>query len=67
VPAFAQLDIRLDKKWIYNKWIFNAYVDLQNVTDRSNPEQQEFNFNYQRSQYGNGFPIYPIIGLRGEL
>jgi hypothetical protein len=67
VPAFAQLDIRLDKRWIYNKWIFNAYVDLQNVTNRSNPEQAEFNFNYQRSQYSTGFPIYPIIGLRGEL
>jgi outer membrane receptor for ferrienterochelin and colicin len=67
VPAFEQLDIRLDKRWIYNKWIFNAYVDLQNVTNRSNPEQPEFNFNYQRSQYSTGFPIYPIIGLRGEL
>jgi TonB family protein len=67
VPAFAQLDIRLDKRWIYNKWIFNAYVDLQNVTNRSNPEQPEFNFNYQKSQYSTGFPIYPIIGLRGEL
>jgi hypothetical protein len=67
VPAFVQLDIRLDKRWIYNKWIFNAYVDLQNVTNRSNPEQPEFNFNYQNSQYSTGFPIYPIIGLRGEL
>jgi TonB family protein len=67
VPAFHQLDIRLDKTWIYNKWIFTAYVDLQNVYNRSNPEQTEFNYNYQKSQYTNGFPIYPIIGLRGEL
>lgn len=67
VPAFVQWDIRLDKRWIYNKWIFDAYVDLQNVTDRSNPEQPEYNFNYQKSQYSTGFPIYPIIGLRGEL
>jgi outer membrane receptor protein involved in Fe transport len=67
VPAFHQLDIRLDKTWIYNKWIFTAYVDLQNVYNRSNPEQLEYNFNYQKSQYTTGFPIYPIIGLRGEL
>jgi TonB family protein len=67
VPAFHQLDIRLDKTWIYNKWIFTAYVDLQNVYNRSNPEQVQFNYNYQKSQYTNGFPIYPIIGLRGEL
>jgi TonB family protein len=67
VPAFHQLDIRLDKTWIYNKWIFNAYVDLQNIYNRANPEQIQFNFNYQKSQYSTGFPIYPIIGLRGEL
>jgi TonB family protein len=67
VPAFHQLDIRLDKTWIYNKWIFTAYVDLQNVYNRSNPEQVQFNYNYQKSQYTTGFPIYPIIGLRGEL
>jgi TonB family protein len=67
VPAFHQLDIRLDKTWIYNKWIFTAYVDLQNVYNRSNPEQLEYSYNYQRSQYTTGLPIYPIIGLRGEL
>jgi TonB family protein len=67
VPSFHQLDIRLDKTWIYNKWIFTAYVDLQNVYNRSNPEQTQFNYNYQKSQNTPGFPIYPIIGLRGEL
>lgn len=67
VPAFHQLDIRLDKTWIYNKWIFTAYVDLQNAYNRSNPERAEFNYNYTKSQYITGFPIYPIIGLRGEL
>ena len=67
VPAFHQLDFRLDKTWIYNKWIFTAYVDLQNVYNRTNPEQLEFNYNYQKSTYTSGFPIYPIIGLRGEL
>lgn len=67
VPAFHQLDIRLDKTWIYNKWIFTAYVDMQNVYNRSNPEEAQYNYNYQKTSYVNGFPIYPIIGLRGEL
>jgi TonB family protein len=67
VPAFHQLDVRLDKTWIYNKWIFTAYVDLQNIYNRANPERAEFNYNYTKSQYITGFPIYPIIGLRGEL
>jgi TonB family protein len=67
IPAFHQLDIRIDKLWVYNKWMFNAYVDLQNVYNRSNPEAMEYNYNYQRSTVRQGFPIYPIIGLRGEF
>jgi TonB family protein len=67
VASFHQLDVRLDKTWIYNKWMFTAYVDLQNVYNRSNPDRLDFNFNYQKSSNVNGFPIYPIIGLRGEL
>jgi TonB family protein len=67
VPAFHQLDIRLDKLWVYNKWMFNAYVDLQNVYNRENPEQMQYNYNYQRATIRQGFPIYPIIGLRGEF
>ncbi|MDH3323056.1 MAG: hypothetical protein OEM04_08710, partial [Flavobacteriaceae bacterium] len=25
------LDIRVDKKWYFNKWALNAYLDVQNV------------------------------------
>lgn len=67
LPPFHQLDIRLDKLWVYNKWMFNAYVDLQNVYNRANPEAMEYSYNFQRSQVSQGFPIYPIIGLRGEF
>ncbi|MFQ3575659.1 MAG: carboxypeptidase-like regulatory domain-containing protein [Cytophagales bacterium] len=30
LPAFHQLDIRLDKKYFFNKWNFNWYIDIQN-------------------------------------
>jgi hypothetical protein len=36
--SFNQLDIRVDKKYFYQKWNFNWYVDIQNV------------FNYQANQ-----------------
>ncbi|HEX7499713.1 MAG TPA: TonB-dependent receptor, partial [Polyangia bacterium] len=67
VPAFHQLDIRVDKRWIYNTWMLTAYLDLQNVYNRSNPEQPEYNFNFQRRQYSQGLPLYPILGLKGEF
>jgi outer membrane receptor for ferrienterochelin and colicin len=30
-PLSHGLDIRLDKKWFFNKWLLNAYLDLQNI------------------------------------
>ncbi len=30
-PLTHGLDVRLDKKWFYKKWAFNAYIDIQNI------------------------------------
>ncbi len=30
-PASHSLDIRLDKKWFFDKWSVNAYIDIQNI------------------------------------
>ena len=66
VSAFHQLDLRLDKHWIYEKWRLNAYLDIQNVYNRKNPEGVEYNFDFQQKQYTSGLPILPIVGLRAE-
>jgi len=31
LPAFHQLDLRLDKKYFYKNWNFNWYIDVQNA------------------------------------
>jgi outer membrane receptor for ferrienterochelin and colicin len=67
LPLFVQLDLRVDKRWIFNSWMLNAYLDLQNVLNRANPEAIQYNFNFAKSTVRQGFPIYPIIGLRGEF
>ena len=67
IPAFHQLDIRVDKRWIFNAWMLTAYLDLQNVYNRANPEQMQYNFNFKKSQVQQGLPIYPILGVKGEF
>jgi TonB family protein len=67
VPAFAQLDIRVDKRWIFNAWTLTAYLDIQNVSNRANPEEIQYNYDYTKSQASQGLPIYPIFGLKGEF
>lgn len=31
LPAFHQLDLRVDKTWYFKKWTFRTYVDIQNL------------------------------------
>lgn len=65
--AFHQLDIRVDKRWIYNQFTLNAYLDIQNTYNRSNPEGLQYNFNYRRSATQQGLPLVPILGVRAEF
>lgn len=39
VPAFHQLDIRVDKVWYFKKWSLNLYLDIQNLYNFQAQEQ----------------------------
>ncbi|MGZ5966064.1 MAG: TonB family protein [Polyangiales bacterium] len=67
IEPFHQLDIRLDKAWEFDSWTLSAYLDVQNVYYRKNPEGVTYNYNYTQRDVVSGLPILPIIGLRGEL
>jgi TonB family protein len=67
VGSFTQVDFRIDKKWIYDTWILNAYLDIQNATNKANPEGLTYNFDFTETKADQGIPILPVIGLRGEF
>ena len=67
VPDFHQLDMRVDKTWKFSAWQLSAYLDVQNVYFRQNPEGISYNYNYSKSSVVSGLPFLPIVGLRGEL
>jgi TonB family protein len=66
-PMFAQWDLRIDKKWVFDRFMLNLYLDVQNVTNRANVEEPDYNFDYSRKKTETGFPIYPILGVRAEM
>lgn len=67
IPAFHQLDIRIDKRWDFQTWQLGAYLDVQNAYNRANPEGVTYDFNYENQTTITGIPIFPSIGLRGEF
>jgi TonB family protein len=66
LPNFVQLDLRLDKRVVFDAFSLSVYLDVQNVTNAQNPEALIYNFNYTRSAYVMGIPVLPTAGLRGE-
>jgi TonB family protein len=66
-PAFFQADVRIDRRFVYNNWSFTPYLDVQNVTNRANPEALFSNYNCQGYSTLTGLPIFPTLGLRAEF
>jgi TonB family protein len=64
---FHQLDLRVDKRWVYQGWMLSVYLDMQNVYNRANPEGIAYNYSYDLSRAQGGLPILTILGIRGEF
>jgi TonB family protein len=67
LPAFHQLDVRVDKRWIYDGWILNAYLDVQNAYNKKNSEEIAHNYDFSKKKQASGLPILTIVGLRAEF
>jgi TonB family protein len=65
IPAFWQVDVRMSKRFTLGRGTaLEAYLDLQNVTDRSNAEEIVYSPNYTQRRYITGLPILPVLGAR---
>lgn len=63
LPAFAQFDIRIDRSWKRPWGMLKLFIDIQNVSNRVNPEGRSYNFNYSSFSYTRGLPVFPALGL----
>jgi hypothetical protein len=67
LPAFFQIDFRVDKRWVYDTWILNAYLDIQNLTNAKNVESVSYSYNYSQKEYVTGLPMIPSLGVKAEF
>jgi TonB family protein len=67
LPWFHQLDIRVDRKWIFDSFSFTTYLDLLNVYNQPNAEGFQEDFRSRRQEPIPGLPILPVIGASGEF
>jgi TonB family protein len=67
LPNFHQLDLRVDKNFIFDRWSLDLYVDLTNAYNNPAKEGVLYNYNYSESAFLEGLPILPIIGAKGSF
>ena len=63
LPDFFQLDLRVDHAWRRSWGTLDLYIDVQNVTNRANPEGVTYNRDYSQRSYTTGLPVFPSIGV----
>lgn len=66
LPAFFQADARVDKRWVFDRWMFSAYLDVQNVTNRENAEFRFRSYDCTQTAVIPSLPLFPSLGLRAE-
>jgi hypothetical protein len=64
---FNQLDVRFDRKFIYDSWILTAYLDIQNLTNSRNSQNIQYSYDYKQNTKVRGLPILPTFGIKGEF
>ncbi len=63
LPAFVQLDLRIDRTWKRRWGTIDLFLDVQNTTNRANPEGVTYNEDFSQRRYTRGLPIFPALGV----
>ncbi len=66
VATFHQLDVRVDRRWVYKRFTTTAYLDVLNIYNAQNPEFVNYSYNFQQQSLITSLPILPSIGLKLE-
>lgn len=65
--AFHQLDLRVDRKFVFDSWILGLYLDVLNVYNAENPEGINYNYDFTESAPVRGLPILPTFGVSAQF
>ncbi|HEX2957246.1 MAG TPA: hypothetical protein VHO70_10460, partial [Chitinispirillaceae bacterium] len=68
VDPFFQLDVRVDKKFVFDKWMYSMYVDFQNISYffYKSPEMWDYNYDYTDKTI-IAMPPMVAVGCKAEF
>lgn len=63
LPAFVQIDLRVDRTWQRRWGRMALFLDLQNAFNRANVEGVTYNEDYSHRGFTHGLPVFPSLGV----
>lgn len=65
---FFQVDVRIDKKIVFDRWMLSVYLDMQNILVfiYQSPEFTVYNYDYTQTTSISS-PFIPSLGIRAEF
>ncbi|MBN1959493.1 MAG: TonB family protein [Deltaproteobacteria bacterium] len=67
MPTFTQLDIRIDKNFIFDLWKLSVFLEVINAYNTKNVESYLYDYRYRERAAFSFLPVVPLIGVRGEF
>jgi outer membrane receptor for Fe3+-dicitrate len=67
IPAFYSLDARVEKGFTWRRMKLEVFLDVQNLTNRKNPEEITYSASFDQRDYITGLPILAVAGARLEF
>lgn len=64
-PLYTELDARVEHDWLFERWTFGVYLDIINVTNRTNVEAIQYDYRFRNSSPVTSFPFLPTLGVKG--
>ncbi len=62
-----QVDIRIDRKWKFDTWDLDLYLDITNVYANAKLIGYSYNFDYSQREAISEVPFLPALGVRGSF
>ncbi|MFH1812192.1 MAG: TonB family protein [Pseudomonadota bacterium] len=67
LPTFHQLDLRIDRTFVFDNFSLTPYLDLLNVYNQQNAEDYFTDYRNTTQEPLMGLPILPSLGMQGEF
>jgi len=67
LPLYHALDVRLDKRWYFENFTLNTYIDIQNLYGRKNVATYRWNSKLNKVESQSAIGILPSIGVNLEI